>query len=119
MHSRNAKGTGADTVFGIDYHAYNEDKDRFGSRLSSQPQYHAAQVVAGWRAVLYPVMMDYFNDYRMPLMITETGTPYFHYGARWHQENAARGCPSRREGGDTPGLVAQMDAARSSGCGCL
>jgi hypothetical protein len=76
----------SNTVFGIDYYAHNEDRDSSGYRLSSQPQHFAKQVMSGRRGGLLTVIVDYFNRYQMPVMIAETGTPYFHYGARWHQE---------------------------------
>jgi hypothetical protein len=74
------------TVFGIDYYAHNEDKDRQGRKLSPEPQAFAGQVRSGRRSGLLPLLVDYFNRYQMPVMIAESGTPYFHYGARWHQE---------------------------------
>ena len=32
------------------------------------------------------MVVDYFNHYKMPIMVGETGTPYYHYGARWNQQ---------------------------------
>jgi hypothetical protein len=75
-----------DMVFGIDYYAHNEDFDTRGRHLSSEPQNYTGEVSSGARAGLQAVITDYYNRYRLPMMITETGTPYFHYGARWHQE---------------------------------
>lgn len=74
------------TVFGIDYYAHNEDKDANGEHLDPQPQYYASQLKAGRRAGLYRVMIDYFNHFQMPEAITETGTPYYFYSSRWHQQ---------------------------------
>jgi beta-glucosidase/6-phospho-beta-glucosidase/beta-galactosidase len=75
-----------DTVFGVDYYAHNEDRDEDGLHLNPQPQFYAQQVKAGRRAGLYPIIVDYYNRYQVPIMIGETGTPYFHYGTRWHQQ---------------------------------
>jgi hypothetical protein len=32
------------------------------------------------------MIRDYHDRYRMPMMIGETGTPFYAYGARWHAE---------------------------------
>ncbi|AGB45154.1 MULTISPECIES: hypothetical protein [Mesorhizobium] len=75
-----------DTVFGVDYYAHNEDFDTKGKHLSAEPQNYAGEVSSGARAGLEAVITDYYNRYHLPMMVTETGTPYFNYGARWHQE---------------------------------
>lgn len=75
-----------DTVFGIDYYAHNEDKDKDQVRLEPEPEHYGEQVKSGRRVGLYPVMVDYYNRYGMPLMVSETGTPWFYYGARWAQQ---------------------------------
>lgn len=75
-----------DTVMATDYYSHNEDKGADNNRLDPEPQHYAAQISAGNRAGLYRVLIDYYNRYKMPMMVGETGTPYFHYGARWHQQ---------------------------------
>jgi beta-glucosidase/6-phospho-beta-glucosidase/beta-galactosidase len=75
-----------DTVFGVDYYAHNEDRDVNGKQLSPEPQHYAQQVKSGRRAGIYPVIVDYYNRYQIPVMIGETGTPYHHYATRWHQQ---------------------------------
>lgn len=75
-----------DTVFAADYYAHNEDKGASGAWLSPEPQLYAAQMTSGERRGLYPVIHDYFDRYRLPMMIGETGTPFYAYGARWHAQ---------------------------------
>lgn len=68
------------TVLGVDYYSHNEEG------LSPQPELYMKQIKEGKRIGLFATAKDYFNRYHMPMMITETGTPYFVYGARWHQQ---------------------------------
>jgi beta-glucosidase/6-phospho-beta-glucosidase/beta-galactosidase len=75
-----------DTVLAIDYYSHNEDKDVDGVRLNPEPQYYVNQIRAGRRVGLYQVLIEYYNRYQMPLMIGESGTPYYYYGARWSQQ---------------------------------
>ncbi|GLK67669.1 hypothetical protein [Hansschlegelia plantiphila] len=77
---------GTDTLFAADYYAHNEDRGASGSWLDPQPQLYAAQMAAGERRGLYPLLVDYYNRYRLPMMIGETGTPFYAYGARWHAQ---------------------------------
>lgn len=86
LHERYGITMRSNTVFGIDYYAHNEDRDPDGMRLRPRPELYDEQVRAGRRAGLYRVIVDYFNRYQMPVMITETGTPFYHYGMRWHQQ---------------------------------
>lgn len=72
-----------DTVFAVDYYAQNEDKGKDGKYLVPEPDLYAQQVISGNRAGVYAVMVDYFNRYRMPLMIGETGTVVGKFGSRW------------------------------------
>jgi hypothetical protein len=79
------------TVLGIDYYAHNEDKyldPASGQeiRLDPKPELYMIQLRAGQRAGLERTLMDYFRRYPMPVMVTETGTPYHFHGARWHQQ---------------------------------
>ncbi|GBD47440.1 hypothetical protein [Methylopila sp. Yamaguchi] len=77
----------SETVFAADYYAHNEDAGAAsGAWLSPEPQLYAAQVQSGERVGLYPLLMAYYDRYRLPMMIGETGTPYYSYGARWHQQ---------------------------------
>lgn len=87
-----------DTIFGVDYYAHNEDRDGSGERLNPQPQFYAEQVQAGRRAGLYPVIVDYYNRYKVPIMIGETGTPYHFYGTRWHQQMLLECARAARDG---------------------
>ncbi|MFC7051983.1 hypothetical protein ACFQI3_04690 [Hansschlegelia quercus] len=73
-----------DTIFAADYYAQNEDFSPSGAWLNPEPQFYAAQVAAGERRGLYELVADYYNRYGLPMMIGETGTPFYAYGARWH-----------------------------------
>ena len=75
-----------DTVFAADYYAHNEDVDPQGAWLNPEPQLYAAQMQGGARRGLYPLIIDYYNHYGLPMMIGETGTPFYAYGARWHAQ---------------------------------
>jgi beta-glucosidase/6-phospho-beta-glucosidase/beta-galactosidase len=68
------------TVLGVDYYSHNEEG------LTPKPELYNQQIKDGKRIGLFATAKDYFNRYHMPMMITETGTPYFVYGARWHQQ---------------------------------
>ncbi|MBM7853037.1 hypothetical protein JOD31_003288 [Methylopila capsulata] len=77
----------SETVFAADYYAHNEAYGAAsGEWLPPEPQFYAAQVDAGERVGLYPLIMAYYDRYRLPMMIGETGTPYYSFGARWHQQ---------------------------------
>lgn len=80
------KSMRANTVFAVDYYAHNEAESPSGEILEPEPQYYAMQIALGNRAGLYSVMIDYYNRYMMPIMVGETGTPYYHYGVRWNQQ---------------------------------
>lgn len=86
LQARFGKTMKTDTVLAIDYYAHNEDKDIDGQRLNPEPQFYAGEIKAGRRVGLYQVMMEYSNRFQMPLMIGESGTPYYYYGARWTQQ---------------------------------
>jgi beta-glucosidase/6-phospho-beta-glucosidase/beta-galactosidase len=86
LHDRYGVSMRSNTVFGVDYYAHNEDRDYKGAPLRPLPELYDEQVRDGRRAGLYRVIVDYFNRYQMPIMIGETGTPYYHYGMRWHQQ---------------------------------
>ncbi|QZO01305.1 hypothetical protein [Chenggangzhangella methanolivorans] len=90
LHERLAESHGKtmrdDTVFAADYYAHNEAKGASGAWLSPEPQLYAAQAAVGERRGLYQMIRDYHDRYRMPMMIGETGTPFYAYGARWHAE---------------------------------
>lgn len=75
-----------DTIFAADYYAHNEAKGASGAWLSPEPQLYAVQAAVGERRGLYQMIRDYHDRYRMPMMIGETGTPFYAYGARWHAE---------------------------------
>jgi hypothetical protein len=75
-----------DTIFAADYYSQNEDFGPSGAWLDPQPQFYAAQVAAGERRGLYELLADYFNRYGLPMMVGETGTPFYAYGARWHSQ---------------------------------
>jgi hypothetical protein len=75
-----------DTVFAADYYAHNEAQGASGAWLNPEPQLYAAQVASGERAGLSPLIADYYARYGLPMMIGETGTPFYGYGARWHEE---------------------------------
>jgi hypothetical protein len=68
------------TVLGIDYYAHNEEG------LEPRPELYKPQILSGKRIGLYQTAKAYFERYQMPLMVTESGTPYYVYGARWHQQ---------------------------------
>lgn len=68
------------TMLGIDYYAHNEEK------LEPKPELYIKQIKQGKRIGFYETAKAYFERYQMPMMVTETGTPYFVYGARWHQQ---------------------------------
>jgi beta-glucosidase/6-phospho-beta-glucosidase/beta-galactosidase len=68
------------TVLGVDYYSHNEEG------ITPSPELYNLQIKEGKRIGLFATAKDYFNRYHMPMMITETGTPYFLYGARWHQQ---------------------------------
>lgn len=86
LETRYKKTMKTDTIFAVDYYMHNEDKGKDGTRLNPEPQYYAKEIAAGNRAGLYDVIVDYYNRFKMPMMVGETGTPYFHYGARWAQQ---------------------------------
>lgn len=75
-----------DTVFAADYYAHNEDRGASGARLDPEPQHYGAQALTGERRGLYQLVMDYSDRYGLPMMIGETGTPFYAYGARWHAQ---------------------------------
>jgi len=75
-----------DTVFAADYYAHNENADPQGHWLNPEPQLYAVQMQDGARRGLYPLIIDYYNHYGLPMMIGETGTPFYAYGARWHAQ---------------------------------
>lgn len=76
-----------DTVFAVDYYAHNEDKGADGkTKLSPEPQDYVAEIERGDRGGLYKVVTGYYNHYQMPMMIGESGTPYYHYASRWNQQ---------------------------------
>lgn len=74
------------TVFAADYYAHNEASGASGAWLDPEPQLYAAQMAVGERRGLYPLIHDYFDRYRLPMMIGETGTPFYAYGQRWHAQ---------------------------------
>jgi hypothetical protein len=73
-----------DTVFAVDYYAHNEAKGASGAWLSPEPQLYAPQAQVAERRGLYALIMDYHQRYGLPMMVGETGTPFYAYGARWH-----------------------------------
>lgn len=87
-----------DTVFAADYYAHNEERGASGVWLDPQPQLYAAQVAAGERRGLYPMLMDYFDRYGLPMMIGETGTPFYAYGARWHAQMLLESAAAMEDG---------------------
>lgn len=68
------------TMLGIDYYSHNEEG------LEPKPELYIQQIKDGKRIGFYETAKSYFERYQMPMMVTETGTPYFVYGARWHQQ---------------------------------
>lgn len=86
LASRFGKSMKTDTVLAVDYYSHNEDRDSNMQRLDPEPQYYVDQIKAGRRVGLYRVLIEYYNHFQMPLMIGESGTPYFYYGARWSQQ---------------------------------
>lgn len=74
------------TVFAADYYAHNEAKGASGAWLSPEPQLYAAQSQVAERRGLYALIHDYHQRYGLPMMIGETGTPFYAYGARWHAQ---------------------------------
>ncbi len=55
-------------------------------RMRHEPQYYAEDIRAGIRRGFYEVSLDYWQRYPLPVMITETGTPYWAYGDLWYQQ---------------------------------
>jgi beta-glucosidase/6-phospho-beta-glucosidase/beta-galactosidase len=86
LFHRFGKTMRTDSVLGVDYYAHNEDKDKDMKPVSPEPQYYPEQIKAGRRVGLYQILIEYSNRYQMPVMIAESGTPYYHYGARWTQQ---------------------------------
>jgi len=68
------------TILGLDYYAHNEEF------LSPQPVDYLYQIRAGKRVGLFQTALAYFARFQMPIMISETGTPFFLYATRWHQQ---------------------------------
>lgn len=94
-----------DTVFAADYYAHNEATGLSGEWLDPQPQLYAAQAGAGERRGLYPMLMDYFDRYGLPMMIGETGTPFYAYGARWHAQMLLECAAAMEDGAPMLGYV--------------
>ncbi|MES3037839.1 MAG: hypothetical protein V4736_08030 [Bdellovibrionota bacterium] len=74
------------TAFAVDYYAHNEDKGLDGVKLSPEPQNYVKEMKSGNRGGLYNLIVDYYNRYKMPIMIGESGTPYYYYGKRWNEQ---------------------------------
>ena len=68
------------TMLGIDYYSHNEEG------LEPKPELYIEQIKQGKRIGFYETAKAYYERYQLPMMVTETGTPYFVYGARWHQQ---------------------------------
>ena len=94
-----------DTVFAADYYAHNEDRGASGAWLDPQPQLYARQTATGERRGLYAMLMDYFDRFGMPMMIGETGTPFYAYGARWHAEMLLETAAAAEDGAPMLGYV--------------
>ena len=86
LKARYGKTMRDDLVFAVDYYTHNEDKDREGVKLDPRPENYPGQVRSGRRAGLYAVIVDYYNHFRVPVMIGESGTPWHAYGAMWAQQ---------------------------------
>lgn len=87
------------TVFGVDYYAHNENLGADGvTRLSPEPQNYVSEIQAGNRGGIYNIVVDYYNRYQMPMMIGETGTPYYHYASRWNQQMMLELAHAARQG---------------------
>ncbi len=101
-HSALKKQTGktmrTDTVLAVDYYAHNEDKDSSGQVLNPEPQFYAEQVKQGRRAGFYPVIVDYFNHYKIPMMGGEAGTVFHHYGNKWNQQMLVESAVAAEQG---------------------
>jgi hypothetical protein len=96
-----------DTVLGVDYYAHNEDRGRDGvTKLSPKPNYYHQEIKKGDRGGIVEVMAGYYNHYRLPLMIAETGTPYWAYFARWMQQMLLAGAEIARKGVPFLGVTA-------------
>jgi hypothetical protein len=84
LHEKLLRETGqsmrSHTILGIDYYAHNEEG------LEPKPELYNLQIQEGKRIGFFETARAYFERYQMPMMVTETGTPYFVYGARWHQQ---------------------------------
>lgn len=84
LHEKLKRETGlsmrSNTVLGIDYYSHNEEG------LEPKPELYNRQIEEGNRIGFFETARAYFERYEMPMMVTETGTPYFVYGARWHQQ---------------------------------
>ena len=94
-----------DTIFAADYYAHNEAKGTSGEWLSPEPQLYAAQAAAGERRGLYAMIRDYHDRYRVPMMIGESGTPFYAYGARWHAEMLLEAAAAMEDGAPLLGYV--------------
>lgn len=109
LHARLAQEHGKtmrdDTVFAADYYAHNEARGASGAWLSPEPQLYAAQAASGERRGLYHMIRDYHDRYRMPMMIGETGTPFYAYGARWHAEMLLETAAAMEDGTPMLGYV--------------
>lgn len=86
LEARTGKTMASETVFAADYYAHNEATGASGAKLSPEPQLYAEQIQSGERRGLYPLLVAYYNRYGLPMMVGETGTPFHHFGARWHQQ---------------------------------
>jgi hypothetical protein len=74
------------TIFGVDYYAANEASGTSGAPLPALPEEYGRQRKQGLRYGFDAVTRDYFEHYPMPMMVTETGTPYYGYGHLWHDQ---------------------------------
>lgn len=87
-----------DTILAVDYYSHNEDHDDQNVRLNPEPQYYVEQIQAGRRVGLYRVLIEYYNHFQLPLMIGESGTPYYYYGSRWTQQVLLECAKAARQG---------------------
>jgi hypothetical protein len=74
------------TIFGADYYCQNEPHAQDGGNLQQEPQYYKAQVEKNDRAGFYNILIDYWNRYKLPVAVTETGTPIWPMAMHWNTQ---------------------------------
>lgn len=98
FRAETGKTMAAETVFAVDYYAHNEPVAPDGGGLSPEPQFYLAQLRAGERRGLQSLILDYYDRYRLPVMVGETGTPYHAFAEAWHKQMMIECAAARAKG---------------------